>query len=368
MKKAEKKSIIVIMAGGTGTRLWPLSRRSKPKQFHAFLSGKTLLEETYDRAKLVVPEENIYISTGEKYKKLTLETLPDFPEKSLIIEPFPMGTAPAIGLIAAELEAEHPGSIVATIASDHAIENEDEFVASLRTAFDTVALHPDKFVTVGINPTKPDTSLGYIRMGKEFSAKDGRRIFSVDEFKEKPDKKTAEKYLESWEYLWNAGYFIFASGMLATWAKEYSPALGTIMGKISAAIKADTLTNETLETIYRDAPEEPIEPAIVEKLPPSSRLVVPSAIRWSDVGSWDTLYEFLKDGKDMKNVDRGMHVALDSTGNFIVSDRRVIATMGVKNLVIIDTEDAILVARRDRASEMKKLVAELKNRGLERLL
>ena len=367
MKMGDKKSIIVIMAGGTGTRLWPLSRKSKPKQFHAFLSGKTLLEETYDRAKLVVPEENIYISTGEKYRALTLETLPDFPEKRLIIEPFPMGTAPAIGLIAATLEAECPGSIIATIASDHAIENEDEFVASLRAALGTVAEYPDKFVTVGINPTKPDTGLGYIRMGKEFSAKDGRRIFSVDEFKEKPDKKTAEKYLESWEYLWNAGYFIFASGMLRTWAKEYSPALETMMEKISAAIASGTLTNETLESIYREAPEEPIEPLIVEKLPPSSRLVVPSAIRWSDVGSWDTLYEFLKDGTDVKNVDRGEHIALDSVGNLIVSDRTV-ATIGLKNLVIIDTEDALLIARRDRAGEMKKLVKELKNRGLERLL
>lgn len=367
MEISEKKSIVVIMAGGTGTRLWPLSRRSKPKQFHAFLSEKTLLEETYDRAKLVVPEENIYISTGEKYKELVAKTLPNFQKKRLIIEPFPMGTAPAIGLIAAQLSTEFPKCIIATVASDHAIENEHEFVGSLQAAFGVVADSHDKFVTIGINPTKPDTGLGYIRIGKEFLTKGVCRIFSVLEFKEKPDRKTAEKYLESWEYLWNAGYFIFEAAMLATWAKQHSPALADMMEKISTALAEKTLTKKTLETIYHEAPEEAIEPLIVEKLSSDSRLVIPSAIRWSDVGSWDTLYEFLKDGKDMKNVDRGIHVALDSSGNLIVSDR-VVATLGAKNLIVIDTEDALLIARRDRASEMKKLISELKHLGLERLL
>jgi mannose-1-phosphate guanylyltransferase len=368
MDAEQKNHIVVIMAGGTGTRLWPLSRKAKPKQFQSFLSEKTLLEETYDRAKLVVPEENIYISTGEKYCDLVAETLPFFPKEQLILEPFPKSTAPAIALISATLHAKLPESIVATIASDHAIENDIEFTRALSAAFETVSKSRDKLITVGINPTKPDTGLGYIKLGREYGTEGGSRIFSVEEFKEKPDKKTAEEYMVSFAYLWNAGYFIFSTETFSKWAETYSPELSHLIHETETAIRENRFTKTLLEQLYADVPEIAIEPLIVEKLPESSRLVIPAPIRWSDIGSWDTLYEFLKDGKDTENIEHGHHVGWKSKGNLIISNRKIVATLGTKDLIIIDTDDALLVARRDHAGEMKKLIEELKKRDLLSLL
>lgn len=368
MSTNEKIPVIVIMAGGSGTRLWPLSRKSKPKQFHAFLSEKTLLEETFDRAKRIVPESRIFISTGEHHVKTIGKILPKFDESRLIIEPFPRGTTPAIALVSAVIGAIHPGAIIATLASDHAIENENEFARSISAAFETVSGSPDKLVTIGINPTRPDTGLGYIKLGREFGNHGNERVFFVDAFKEKPDRATAEKYLMDFECLWNAGYFIFSADAMSGWIEAYAPELSRVEKMIREKASTGLIDADFLEKIYADAPESAIEPAIVEKLPVESRLVIPAPIRWSDVGSWDTLYEFLgRESAPSGNVSRGSHIELDSRGNLVISDR-LVATLGTKNLVIVDTDDALLVARRDKAHEMKKLVEELKKRGLEHFL
>lgn len=367
MPDTQERKVIVIMAGGSGTRLWPLSRKGMPKQFQAFLSRKTLLEETYDRARLVVPEQDIYISTGKQYRGHIQAILPHFPEARLIMEPEARGTASAIGLICAFFEATAPGTIVATIASDHAIENDEVFVSTLRFALDTIAGNADKLAVIGINPTVADTGLGYIKMGDAFAEDGQKNVFFVDEFKEKPDRKTAETYLADWKYLWNAGYFIFSSGTMLSWMREYAPELSHVMDNISTAMQKGDSAH--IATLYHASPLEAIEPAIIEKLPVEARIVLPAAIKWSDIGTWGSLFDFLSRGEDKHNVFSERSVALASSGTIVHSNtNRIIATFGTKDLVIVDTGDALLVADRHASGDMKRLIEELKRRGLDDLL
>lgn len=349
---------IVIMAGGSGTRLWPLSRKKMPKQFQSFLSSKTLLQETYDRALLVVPKENIYISSTLAYRELILEQLPEMSAEHLILEPATRNTAPAITLVAATLHQINPKAIIATIASDHAIENNDEFVLTLETAFETATLYPDKLTTIGINPTKPDTGLGYIKIGEESPFEGKKRAFFIDDFKEKPDYETAMRYTNEWGYLWNAGYFIFQSNTLLFWTKKYSP-------ETSLAIEKTLTAKNTAEaeTLYQEAPGEPIEPLIIEHLSPQERLVIPSSLHWSDVGNWGTLLQFLIEKNHTSIIGDGPHLDLLSENLLVkntASDKKIV-TLGLKNTVIINTPDAILIADQNLTStEMKKLIEKLK--------
>lgn len=350
----------VIMAGGTGTRLWPLSRVDKPKQFQAFTSEKTLIQETFFRASTIVSPEHIFVSTGQKYTNLTQEQLPSIPREQLIIEPLARNTAPAIIYIAAVMAHRDPEAVVATIASDHAIENPGEFTRAINLAFRTAETHPDALVTIGINPTRPDTNYGYIRMGEELALSGKERVFRIENFKEKPDQRTAEEYLASWEYLWNAGYFIFHAASLLSWIDTSAPELSDFARSITTALQNDSLSDERLAEIFSGADSLPIDTVLAERLPREQRFVVPSALKWSDVGGWHTLYEFLSERHLSSEVVRGQHIDLESKNCFIHGDKKLIVTAGLKDIVIIDTDDALLVADREILSRnMKKLISSL---------
>lgn len=360
---------IVIMAGGSGTRLWPLSRKQKPKQFQSFISEKTMIRETYERVVGLVPEDHIFVSTTHAQAHLVSEQITEISQNNYILEPETRNTAPAIALVAATIFALDEAAVIATIASDHAIENTDEFRITLKAALSTATEHSDKLVTVGINPTRPDINLGYIHMGSEFATIAGKRIFTVDTFKEKPDLKTAEKYLASWDYLWNAGYFIFSAATFSQWTKRFSPELHAVMEKISTEKKAGVLDDEALRKLYSETPSEPIDTLIVEKLSPAERLVIPSPLKWSDVGNWSTLYDFLREESGETSVIRGEHLDIKSKNIFVHGDKRLIATIGLEDLIIIDTPDALLVARRDQVStEIRKMIEQLKISGKTDLL
>lgn len=362
-------SYAVIMAGGSGTRLWPLSRKAKPKQFQAFTGERTMIQETFERIARVVPRENIFVSTTKNYQSMVLEQLPEMTEQRLLLEPEARNTAPAIALAAALIALIDQEAIIATIASDHAIENPEEFTAVITAGLAAGAKHRDTLITIGINPTHPDTSLGYIKMGEELTTVSGKRVFVVDAFKEKPDAKTAEMYLADWEYLWNAGYFVFSADHFSRWTEQHSPELHQAITKIIARKKTNTLDVETLATLYAQTPNEPIDTLIAEKLAPKERLVIPSALRWSDVGSWGTLFNFLREKNGSHTVTSGQHIDIGSHHILVQGDKRLIATLGLRDIIIVDTPDALLVAHRDHVSgAMKNLIEKIKKEDHQSLL
>jgi len=344
----------VIMAGGTGTRLWPVSRKEKPKQFQKFTSSKTMIQETYDRVVKVVDKKNIMVSTGEQYRGLVLEQLPELGAGQLIMEPLSRGTAAAIALAAKKIHEINPQAIVATVASDHVIKNVDEFVSVINTALETAEKHQDKLVTVGVNPTYPDTGMGYIKMGKEFSNSNKKRIFFVDSFVEKPDQKTAEKYLSGWDYLWNASYFVFSAKSFLGWIEKFTP-------KISEVVNIGD--KEKMVKGYNDLESAPIDTVIVEKMDEENRLVVPSELQWSDVGNWGSLFDFFKDSLQSEMIVKGNHVDVGSRDCLVYSEDKLVATIGLKNVIIVETDDAILVADRNNVGEVKKIIDKLKEEG-----
>lgn len=349
----------VIMAGGSGTRLWPLSRKALPKQFHNFVSdtGSTLLEDTWKRVRMVFSDtENIFIGTGERYREKIHGLIPEMSADHCIIEPIPRGTAAAIALAAQTIFDRDPDAVIATIASDHAIANDEEFVSALLSAFETASKFPEKIVTLGINPTEPDTGFGYIKMGEDLGTICGHRVFSIDAFKEKPDRKTAEEYLRNWEYLWNAGYFIFSARTFLKRIRTLTPTLFGALQKIK-----EQKSPEAARVLFEQIPNEAVEPAIIEKLPPEERAVIPAPLEWSDVGNWSAIFNLLQKQHGVSVVACGNHVDIGSEKCLVLSDdKKLIATVGLKNIVVVETNDCILIANKEKVSNIKNLLEKIK--------
>lgn len=349
----------VIMAGGSGTRLWPLSRKEKPKQFHRLTSGsKTMLQETFERAVKIVPPCNVFVSTTAPYAALVREQLPSLSADAIIIEPCARNTAPAMALVAWEIFKKDPDALIVTTPSDHAIKNPDEFVSAVQTAFAVLANHPTMFGMIGINPTFPSTELGYIKIGTELSGAYRKRVFSVDTFKEKPNDQTAKRYLASWQYLWNAAYFVFNAQHFLALVKKHAP---HIHGGIARLYK--NVSPQKRERAYALLPDEPIDTALTEKLSPRERFVVPSDLQWSDVGNWRTLYEFFKDRHGSSVVVKGNHIDAGSKNCFVYGSDKLIATLGLEDIVVIANDDAILVAKKGDVHNVKKIIDKLKSQG-----
>lgn len=351
--------VIVIMAGGSGTRLWPLSRKASPKQFHALVSDKTLLRETYDRIGTLVPPENIFVCATTAYVDQIAENLPELPRENFILEPSARGTCSAIGFSAKTISERNPDAIIATIASDHAIDNPEEFTRALSLAFVTAEENKDKLITVGIRPTRPDTGLGYIQTGDSFGSDEAKRISFVDSFKEKPDRETAEKYIADPRYFWNSGYFIFSAPTLLSWIREFVPETANLLSEM---FSEEGMGQEKIASLYAKCPSEAIDIAIVEKLSKEARLIIASELKWSDVGSFDTLYDFLSKKNESHSVFHG-NVIDHASGNNLVNapKEKLVALLGVTDLVIIDTGDALLVADRNSVGKMKDLLEKIKN-------
>lgn len=348
-----------ILAGGSGTRLWPMSRQNVPKQFLKLTDDKTLLEATFERIKTVVPAEQIFVVVTEKHEPAARKQLPEVPETNFIIEPQGKNTAPAIGLATFHIVRHDKQAIIASIAADHHVTKPKEFQKILACAYETVSRYSDRIVTVGIKPTYPETGYGYIQIGQQFDS-GAVPIYKVKRFVEKPDQKTAQAYFESFEYLWNASYFIYLGTHMLAAFKKYVPETAKLLGKISETIDQPQY-NDALVTNYTQMAAEPIDTAVMEK--EKAILVIPADLGWSDIGSWASLHDVLTNVHGSDVIARGHHIGINTQNSLIYAREKLVATVGLQDTIVVDTPDVLLVVNKHHAQDIKKIIERLKEEG-----
>lgn len=350
----------LILAGGGGTRLWPVSRKNKPKQVHPFIDNETLLQKTYARALKAFPARDIFISTSKDQVGAILSQLPSFPVKNLILEPCRRNTAAAIGLAMVKLLKIFPDESVITLNSDHFVKDEEKYLKTIGVAKKLLEQNPDHAVLVGIKPHYPETGYGYIKLKQSHSTVDEHEIFTAEKFVEKPNLETAKNYLASGDYLWNPAMFSWNLKTLYALFKLHLPEIFGSLEKIYAALDTER-EEEVTNTEFAGLQSISIDYGIMEKL--DKMLVIPADFGWADIGNWCTIKDVLS-AKETDNVVKGKHFHMDSEGNLIYSyTNKLIATLGIKDSIIIDTEDVLLVCPKELAQDVRKIVEQLEKEG-----
>jgi len=350
--------IALIMAGGIGTRFWPLSRKTNPKQFLNIISNDSMIQMTVKRLRPKIKLEDIYIVTAGSQAELISKHLPCLPQENIIIEPFGMNTAPCIALSAQYLARKYNKTEkMIVLPADHLIANNNDFMASLEVGSDSA--DKDNLVTFGIKPDYPATGYGYIEAGKEI----GQGMFNVKQFKEKPDIETAEQFLSSGNFFWNSGMFMWKIETILEAYKEYLPKVTQILEKIDDRWDEDGLKAD-ISSEYALMPKIPVDIGIMEQA--EKRVVIPVDYGWSDVGSWKALYD-ISDKDENNNVINCEYKAIDSNNNYINS-KKFVALIGIDDLIVVESDDALLIAKKDRSEEVKNIVEKLKEDGKEELL
>ncbi len=352
----------VILAGGSGTRLWPRSRREKPKQFLRFNSPHTLLRETYERLLPLTAADRMYVVTNERFVEQVRAELPDLPPENVLGEPEGRNTAPAMGWAAALIAREHPEAITALFPADHIVTRVDVFQRVLRAAV-TVA-NTGRIVTLGISPTEPATGYGYIERGERLGEHEGFTVYRLVRFTEKPDRATAERFLQTGRFSWNSGMFIWRADRLLSEIAQHLPDLHAGLERILAAWDTPQ-RDQVVREVWPTLPNTSVDYGIMEHVHDGA--VIPVDIGWNDVGSWQAVYqEYPKD--DRGNAVEGETLLLDTEGSLVLSNGRLLALVGMRDVVVVETEDAILICPRDQAQQVRRVVEELKARGKEEYL
>lgn len=339
--------IAVIVAGGQGTRLWPLSTSEKPKHLLSLTGTQSLLQDAYERAKLTADE--VYVVTDGSHASLVVEQLSDLPTSNIIIESARRGTASCIVLALAHLATKHDDDEpIAFFHADHHIQNKEGFAEAVQFAAKSSVTY-DSIALIGIHPDYPATGFGYIKVGKRL---DG--AFEVDEFKEKPDLDTAEEYVESGKYLWNLGLFAAPLRIFKRELAEHCAPLSQDLEDLTSLVGKDGL-----EERYLDLENQPIDTALIEK---SKNVVIPGTFDWIDIGSYKDLHEVMPKSDEFENAINGDAHIIDSNNCMVVTHNKPVAIIGLDDVAVIDTEDGILVVHKDHAQKVKQAAQAIAER------
>lgn len=352
---------VTILAGGSGTRLWPHSRYQRPKHLLNLVGDSSTLQQTVARVLPLVPPERVYVLTGPDHAVLVAAQVPELAPDHILIEPSPRGTAPCLGLAAMRLRAtaNSDQAVMVSLHADHAITHPDRFRTALVAAI--VAARRGAIATIGVIPTRPDTGFGYIERGALMEQVKGQAVYSVNRFTEKPPLEQACEYVQTGRYYWNCGYFAWTLGRILEELRRQQPNMYAQLAQIAALDGSleDAVPAELWNAITRIT----IDVAIMEHA--QNVAVVPADLGWSDIGSWASLLELLpRDADGNVIMGSGEFVGLDTRNSLILSSGRLVTTIGCENMIIIDTEDALLVLPKDRAQAVAELVKTLRARGL----
>lgn len=353
----------VIMAGGSGTRFWPASRTLRPKQLLALSGDRTMIQATSDRLAELVPPQRQLIVTNRVLVEPIAEQLPQHPAENLVGEPAKRDTAPCIGLAAALVSHQDPDAIMAVMPSDHVIGTDAQFCGAIAAGEQLVLEDPTRIVTFGIKPTYPAESFGYIQRGETVGDADASadvKAYAVERFREKPDQKTAEEYLATGDYYWNSGIFLWRASVILDALKSNAPQMYAHIEKIADAIgKPDY--DAVLDKEFKAIEGTSIDYAVMESY--SNVAVIEAPFRWDDVGSWQSLGR-LHESDDHGNTVVGNHVGIDTTGSIVYGDPdHTIVTIGVDDLIVVQTKDATLVAPKSAEERVREAVKRLQETG-----
>lgn len=345
---------IAILAGGSGTRLWPLSRSHRPKQLLPLVSDRSLIQETVDRIRPLASADRVLVVTERSHSDAVRAQLPELPSGNFVIEPVRRGTAPALALASLYVEHADPSAVMASLHSDAVITNPEELLRALRVA-ERFAASSDHVVTLGVTPTTPATNFGYIKMAEQIGETPDGRLYRAERFVEKPDLEKARGFLATGDYLWNSGIFVWRVSVIMSLFETLMPGLHELLMKIKPHLSTGRET-EVVAEIYPRMQKETIDFGIMERAPRVA--VVPTALDWRDVGSWSELLD-VRSANSGTNVVRGKHIGLKTERSLIFGSSKPVVTIGVEDLVVVDTEDVLLVASKEHAQDVKKIVEQL---------
>lgn len=350
----------VIMAGGAGTRFWPISRSAHPKQFLDILGlGKTLLQQTFDRFSKICPSENIFIVTSAEYKEITLKQLPDINESQVLLEPARRNTAPCIAYANFRIQKINPKAKIIVAPSDHLIINEDVFINTIKTGLDFVT-QKQSLLTLGIEPTRPDTGYGYIQINKKEPSVFGESLRPVKTFTEKPDIDMARFFVESGEFYWNSGIFIWSLEAIQESFKTLLPEVYNIFNEEIDQFGTPT-EQDAINKIYPTCTNISIDYGIMEKAP--NVFVLGAQFGWSDLGTWTSLFEHM-DKDDNNNAIKGENIMLYDVKDTIINseDDKLVVIQGLDNHIVVNTSDALLICNKNEEQQLRLFVNDIKSK------
>lgn len=352
----------VIMAGGVGSRFWPRSRERSPKQFLEIVGSGTMIQNTVLRIQKIIPEKNTFVVTNKVQEELTYHQLSSIPKQNILIEPVGRNTAACIGLAASIIHRIDPKGIMIVLPADHVIRNVDEFLRVLNQAVE-VAESSDGLITIGIKPSRPETGYGYIQFDEEEQTSNPYRehgILRVKTFAEKPNLETAERFLESGDFLWNSGMFVWKAQAILKGIEVHLPDLHTQLKTLDQKPGTPDFKN-ALEQAYARIKSISIDYGVMEKA--GNVFVAKGDFGWSDVGSWDEVVRLASADSD-QNSTKGIVVTKDARSNYVDAGEKIVALVGVDDLIVVTTDDAVLVCRKGQSQNVKEIVDYLRRKQM----